>query len=128
MNSGYIIRVSQSLDVGPLGNNKISYEGATYWMTNKAPNYFDSMSLKDVYQTIKNITFRSVTHKPDSLDLDFGFVGNHHAGISSLKLSGSYLVEEIIKPEAGTDVGPIGGAPKRAVEIRCYYFIPELSN
>lgn len=118
VNGGYIFRVSRSQDVGPLGRDKVSYEAATYWRPNQPTNFFDYLSLNDVYKMITDIKFFNVSLKSDSVEISH--IANN---ISSLRLSGSYLVEEI----SSVDVGPLGRA-KRSAHLRCYYFIPEISN
>ncbi len=104
-NAGYIFREKQS-DVGPIGRNSKSYEALSYWLRTKAPNFFDKLTLDQVLNLpeAKQAKFIDANINSSSINI----------GISNLKSSGSYLVEEV-----GMSSSPA---------FRCYYFIPDLNN
>lgn len=119
-NSGYIFRQKRTSDAGPIGATSKSYEAFSYWETQKAPNYFDSMNIEQVFLVLPSIKARDARIKADSIEID---IDTSSKAKSNLKISGEYLVEEITESES--DTGPIG---KGVVTIRCYYFIPKLNH
>jgi hypothetical protein len=104
-NAGYIFREKKS-DVGPIGRNSKSYEVLSYWLPKKAPDFFDKLTLDQVLNLPEAKITKFVDANINSSSINIG--------LSSLKSSGSYLVEEV-----GMSSSPA---------IRCYYFIPDLNN
>lgn len=119
-NAGYIFRnTAGQSDVGPIGRGSTSYEVGSYWKRSEAPNYFDTMSIAEVYaDTSLKFTFLPVRSSEDGI-----LTNLERTNISVLKVSGDYLVEEI-SSRKGEDVGPLGNA-EYETGVRCYYFIPE---
>ena len=117
MNGAYHFRKKRNEDVGPLGNNVISYEAGSVWNRSKAPNYFDDKDLS-VLESLK-FDYSKVNSNGDSFEIAL-----NKKEKSSLRVSGKYLIEElsIIKE----DVGPLGEGYQ--VGGRCYYFIPEYAR
>jgi hypothetical protein len=116
-------------DAGPISG--VTHQGMNYSVNKSPANFFDDKT----YSQILSPEFWSRVFKSDikQSDLDKWFfdvkvvndavVGKYNVVISSsLKLSGTYLVEEISR---GADAGPTG---KSNVAVRCDYFIPEYNN
>jgi hypothetical protein len=116
-NAGYIFRKKTPSDVGPIGASTQSYESLSYWTPNMAPNFYDNLNLEQVYALIPRVSFFDAKIMRDSIQVDMDATTR-----SNLKVSGSYLVEEITAP--ASDSGPIGNV---SVALRCYYFIPDLN-
>tara|TARA_B100001248_G_C27398010_1_gene467214 strand:- start:4132 stop:4731 length:600 start_codon:yes stop_codon:yes gene_type:complete len=119
-NGAYHFRKKRYEDVGPLGNNAISYEAASIWRRSEAPNYFDDKDLS-VLKSLKFVKFDylKVNSNRDSFE-----IAPNEKVKSSLRVSGKYLIEELsILKE---DVGPLGEGYQ--VWGRCYYFIPEYAR
>lgn len=118
-NAGYIFRQKRS-DAGPIAATSKAYEAFSYWARDKAPNYFDKMDVEQVFAALPNLVKASSVPniKTDSIEIVFS-----SSDKSNLKVSGNYLVEELIGTEG--DVGPVGKAYAYA---RCYYFIPDLND
>ena len=117
-NAGYIFREKVTSDVGPIGANLKSYESLSYWKRGEAPNFFDKLSLEQVYALKLNVTPFDAKIGQDSIEISLDSTTK-----SNLKVSGSYLVEAISGTES--DVGPVG---KVTVGVRCYYFVPDLND
>lgn len=116
-NGGYHFRKSSD-DVGPLGDNIVSYEGNSFWRPNAAPNYFDDKDLSVVKGS--NAPYLKIIEKNN------GFEINYPSGYKNvLTLSGKYLVLE--GRNMKNDVGPLGDS-NYDVWARCYYFIPEYTR
>jgi hypothetical protein len=113
-NAGYIFRKKRS-DAGPIALK--AYEAFSYWDLNKAPNYFDKMDVEQVFASVTGLEARDGKVKTDSIEIVISTSEK-----SRLKVSGSYLVEELSALKE--DAGPIG---KASVFARCYYFIPDLN-
>ncbi|EQC49009.1 hypothetical protein M899_0662 [Bacteriovorax sp. BSW11_IV] len=121
-NAGYYLREAKAKDVGPIGNNIVSYEAASYQKKGERPSYFDHKSIEDIDAdpNIK-ISFNSIVDIQDGIVLDFGY-----DVISVMKSSGKYLIEEIIAPVLDDSQQAIKN--KFHVTLRCYYFIPEYNR
>lgn len=111
-NAGYIFRQKVS-DVGPIGAESKSYESLSYWQLDEAPNYFDNLSLQQVYALNLRTAAFDAKIKNVSIEINLNATSK-----SNLKVSDSFLIEQISGTDTG--VGPIG------IGIRCYYFIPDL--
>jgi hypothetical protein len=123
VNGGYIFRVAQQPDVGPLGDGrKLQYEAVTYWNPGKSTDYYDSMDIAKALAAL-DITDKFYTIKLNGSAIEFSHVKNNN---TRLRLSGEYLVEEISSVK-GKDVGPLD-SKKYTADIRCYYFIPEFAR
>ncbi len=123
VNGGYMFRVAQQPDVGPLGSErKQQYEAVTYWNPGKLTDYYDSMDTSEALSAL-NDTDKFYKIEQNANAIEFSHTEN---GKTRLRLSGEYLVEEISGKE-GKDVGPLD-PPKYTAYIRCYYFIPEIAG
>lgn len=121
-NAGYIFRKKRVGQVGPIGDTTISYEAASYWSLNNAPDYYDPMNLEEVLAVHQNeIIFKDANTNYNYVEIKLGKIPNN---LSQLKVSGQYLVEEIFTRTLG-DCCPM---ERRSVLARCYYFIPDLNN
>jgi len=116
-NAGYIFRQKRN-DAGPIAETSKAYEAFSYWNLYKAPNYYDKMDIEQVFAVTPSMKGKDARLKKDSIEIDVKSPCK-----SNLKVSGNYLVEEI--SGAVSDFGPVG---KVTVDVRCYYFIPDLNN
>lgn len=116
-NAGYIFRQKRSSDIGSIGVSTRTYEAFSYWQKNKAPNYFDDKSLEQVFAEFPDLPATNIKINSNSVETYLSDLK------SELKISGSYLVEELTR--LASDTGPIG---KSNAYGRCYYFIPEITN
>jgi hypothetical protein len=119
-NGAYLFRKVVS-DVGPIGDNREVYEASSVTNSNKGPNYFDHLTLKDVTKNLDPSVkyYHKVTSTSNSL------VSGNDAATFHVKLSGKYLVQEIREINKAK-AGPI--SQPEEVYARCYYFIPEYKN
>ncbi len=104
-NGGYIIRESEA-------SGSFKYEAITYLDKNQGPDYFDNRSLRRVMATIHPLTFLEVTILQNWLEIKI------NKFISQLKISGPYLIENLLH---STD-------EHEATFARCYYFIANQKN
>lgn len=118
VNAAYNFRQKRNADVGPLGDNVVTYEAGSIWAPSKAPNYYDEMTVSEV----KFPKYYRAFDLDNSVAIRYG--NSSESIISKLRLSGKYLVEELSKSKS--DVGPLGDNYK--VLVRCYYFIPEFAR
>jgi hypothetical protein len=120
VNGAYHFKRKSNQDVGPLGDANISYEASSIWKRSASPSYFDD---KDISQFTRKTYYR-VFDSENSVAIKYS--SGDMTGISKLKFSGKYLVEEV--SETKSDVGPLGDGDNFKTTIRCYYFIPEYSR
>lgn len=121
-NAGYYLREAKAKDVGPIGNDEVSYEAASYQKKGARPSYFDHRSIGDINADPNmKISFNSIIDIQDGIVIDFGY-----DIISVMKSSGKYLIEEIVAPVLDDSQQPIKN--KYHVTLRCYYFIPEYNR
>lgn len=118
LNAGYIIRKKRTVDVGPLDQSAQDYEVFSYWSYGEVPSFFDNMSIKQVFEW--NPDLISMDAKINSTQITAKLSGS---GRSNLKISGSYLIEEIT--EMNLEAGPLA---ESSIEGRCYYFMPDLNK
>lgn len=116
MNGGFILRKKKGSETGPVGENLISYESLLYWKKTAAPNYFDALTLSQVYALKLGLVPFPTVLKEDSIEVNIDSTQK-----SNFRISGNYLVEEMTG--FVNDVGPIG---RVTVGARCYYFISNL--
>tara|TARA_B100001248_G_C27288806_1_gene411408 strand:+ start:64 stop:501 length:438 start_codon:yes stop_codon:yes gene_type:complete len=113
-NAAYHFKRKRNQDVGPIGDDIVSYEASSIWKTSAAPNYFDD---KDV-SVFSNQSYFTVFNSENSVAIKFD------NDLSRLRVSGKYLIEEM--SETKSDVGPLGEGYQ--LWGRCYYFIPEYAR
>lgn len=122
INAGYIFRQKSTSDAGPIGQNVKAYEAFSYWNIygdgSQNPSFFDNMSIEQVFAWGNLLISRNAKIESNQIAVRFSSTMN-----SSLKSSGSYLIEEI--SEAESDAGPLA---KTSIPLRCYYFIPDLNK
>ena len=95
-----------------------SYEANSYWLRDKPPHFFDTLTIRQVNRLLR----RNGTPYVKVKFLENGIVLNFADGNTSvLKRNGNYLVEEITQTitsqedERSTEIRDVG--------IRCYYFM-----
>lgn len=121
-NAGYIFRQSRASDVGPIGAKNKTYEAFTYWRTDKSTDFFDDKSMEQVFALEPNL--KSFPAKINSNSIEVRILDTNTT--SKLKVAGDYLIEELSDP-ASNDVGPLA-RDGVGVNVRCYYFIPDISK
>ena len=94
------------------------YEANSYWLKDKPPHYFDTLTIRQVNRLLRKNSTPYVKVK----FLENGIILNFADGNTSiLKRNGNYLIEEISQASIPREEKP--SARNRNVVIRCYYFI-----